>query len=133
MNSLPTLNFPTGKIGFASTVRGWDEEPRDAFRVELPDRPTMFGEWRAKFADNGNDFNVEIVSFGYLRESHLGSAHLLHRKEFFAPERDVVERLIRALFADESPKTGAALFATKKARFLGAVNFMPGWILRGDE
>ena len=61
MNSLPTLNLPTGKIGFASMIRGWDEEPRDAFRVELPDRPTMFGEWRAKFADNGNDFNVEIV------------------------------------------------------------------------
>ena len=68
MNSLPTLNLPTGKIGFASMIRGSDEEPRDAFRVELPDRPTMFGEWRAKFADNGNDFNVEIVGFGYLRK-----------------------------------------------------------------
>ena len=104
MNSLVTLNFPTGKIGFGRTVRGWDEEPRNAFRVELPDRPMMYGEWRTKFADNGNDFDVEIIGFGYLRESHLGSAYPPHRKKFSAPERGVLEEMIRALFADKSAR-----------------------------
>ena len=133
MSSLPTLNLPTGKIGFASMVRGWDEEPRDAYRVELLDRPTMYGEWRTKFADNGNDFNVEIVSFGYLRESHLGSTYLLHREKFYAAERDVLEEMIRALFADKSARALIVPFSSLKGRFLGGVNFAPGWILSNDQ
>jgi hypothetical protein len=130
MSTLPTLNFPTGKIGFAAMVRGWDEEPRNAFRVELLDRPTLYGEWRSKFIDNGNDFNVEIVSVGYGSESLLGSAYPAHRQKFSGPEQNIVEDLIRALFADQSAKPSMAPFATKNARFLGAVVFAPGWILR---
>jgi hypothetical protein len=132
MSTLPTLTFPTGKIGFASMVRGWDEEPRDAFRVELPDRPTLYGEWRPEFVDNGNDFNVEIVSVGYASKSYLGSAYPAHRKKFSGPEQNIVEYLIRALFADQSVKLSITPFTSKKARFLGAVVFVPGWILRSD-
>lgn len=134
MGSLLTLNFPTGNIGFASSVRGWDEEPRDAFRIELPNRPIMYGEWRTKFADvDRDDFNIEIVSVGYVKKGHLGSSIPIHRKKFSASEQLAVEELIRALFADPNAKAGVAPFSTKKARFLGGVNFAPGWILQSDE
>jgi hypothetical protein len=133
MNSLLTLNFPTGKIGFASLVRGWDEEPRRAFRVEMPDRPKMYGEWRSKFEANENDFNVEIISVGYIKEGYLGSTHPVHRRKFSAPEQDALEGLIRALFADQSARAGIVPFSSKTGRFLGDVSFAPGWILRSDE
>jgi hypothetical protein len=130
MNSQVTLNLPAGKIGFASSVLGWDEEPCDAFRVELQDLPTMYGEWRAKFADNENDFNVEIVSIGYVNKRHLRSPYPAHRKRFSAQQGNAVEELIHSLFADEAAKAGLAPFASQKARFLGDVSFIPGWILR---
>jgi hypothetical protein len=129
MSSLVTLNLPNGKIGFKSTVLGWDEEPRDAFRIELPDRPIVYGEWRSKFADNENDFDVEILSVGYLNVRHMGSALLVHRKKFSASEQSAVEQLIRALFADQTAIAGMVPFTSKKGRFLGAVIFVAGWIL----
>jgi hypothetical protein len=133
MGSLVTLNLPTGKVGFKSTVLGWDEEPRDAFRVELPDRPTLYGEWRPKFADNENDFDVEIVGVGYANVGYVGSPLLAHRKKFSAREQSAIEELIRALFADQTARAAIVPFSSKTARFLGVVIFAPGWILRSDE
>jgi hypothetical protein len=129
MSSLVTLNLPNGKIGFKSTVLGWDEEPRDAFRIELSARPTMYGEWRAKFASNENDFDVEIVSFGYKSVRHLGSMLPVHRTEFSASEQSAIEELIRSLFADQTARAVIVPFSSKTAHFLGAVTFAPGWIL----
>jgi len=73
-----TLNSPTiedpyylvvqtgdGKIRFGGFERGPDELPRDTFAVQLPGRILMYGEWAQKFASNGNDFDVEIISFGF--------------------------------------------------------------------
>jgi hypothetical protein len=133
MNSSVTLNLPDGKIGFNSLVLGWDEEPRQSFRAELPGQPTLYGEWRPKFADNENDFDVEIVSVGYVNERYLGSALPVHRKKFSATAQSAIERLIRALFADQTAIAGVAPFTSKKGRFLDAVIFIPGWVLRCDE
>jgi len=132
MSSLVTLNLPNGKIGFKSTVLGWDEEPRDAFRVELPDQPTAYGEWRPKFADNENDFDVEILSVGYANVRYVGSSLSAHRKKFSAREQSAIEQLIRTLFADQTARGVIVPFSSKTARFLGAVIFAPGWILRSD-
>jgi hypothetical protein len=132
MGSLPTLDFPNGRIGFASLVLGWDEEPRDAFRIELPGWPVTYGEWRPKFADNQNDFDVEIVSVGYINKGFLGSQLVNHRKKFSAQEQQVIEELVRNLFADRGARGDISPFSSKIGEFLGGVVFVPGWILRSD-
>ena len=111
-------------------ARGWDEEPCDGFFAELPGRPVMFGGWRPQFAPNGNDFDVEIASFGYLGKQYLGSEYPSHRRCLSIPEEEALERLVRALFSDQVTNAWMVPFTSRKAKFLGGVYFAPGWILR---
>jgi len=128
MGSLFTVKKPTGSVRFNASVRSWDEIGRDAFSVELPNYPVMFGEWRAKFAENKNDFDVEIVSFGFFTASSLGDPAPSHRRQFSEGDISIVEELIRALFSSPEATGQVVPFTSKKGNFLGKIHFLPDWI-----
>ena len=60
-----TLSLDGGKIRFGESGRAWDERGHDMVVVQLPSQPLMFGEWRPRWAANQNDFDVDIVTFGF--------------------------------------------------------------------
>lgn len=116
-----------GKVRFGGVERGTDEIPREVFAAQLTGRPVMYGEWRQKFAANGNDFNVEIVSFGYPPlYSVAGEAG---KESFTGTEMAAIEELVAALFASADAKNQLAAFSPhRRGAFLGSIRFVPGWI-----
>src|SRR5271156_2435671 len=61
--SRSTIILPTGRANFESVIRSWDESPQHAFSIELTGQPRLYGIWQPVFRANGDDFDVEIVSF----------------------------------------------------------------------
>ncbi len=116
-----------GKIRFGGIERGPDELPRDTFAIQLPGRTVMYGEWAQIFASNGNDFDVEIVSFGF---PPLYSVAGPEGAEIFnAMEREAIQKLIAALFSDAAATGPLPGFRPElKARFLNRIRFRPDWI-----
>jgi hypothetical protein len=96
------------------------------FTVELEHRPPLYGEWRPKWAKNGNDFNAEIMDFGLLDAGAAGLPAPNRRMAFSAEERLGIERMIRALFASADARAGTVPFSG--GNFLGTVTFLRGWI-----
>jgi hypothetical protein len=60
-----------GRVRFAGGIRGWDERGHDAYAVDV-DGKVMYGEIARTFLPNQNDFNIQIVSFGYGVREHVG-------------------------------------------------------------
>ncbi|WP_428682097.1 hypothetical protein [Reyranella sp.] len=116
-----------GKIRFGGIERGPDGVPREIFAIQLPGRTPMYGEWTQKFASNGNDFDVEIVSFGFPPlYSVAGPAGL---ETFCVVEREAVQKLIAALFSDAAATGQLFEFAPeRKGLFLNRIHFRPDWI-----
>ena len=126
-----TVALGAAKIRLAGTDRGPDELPREAFLAQLPGRLPMLGEWRQRWADNGNDFDVEVVSFGYLPS--YGLEVPLGRQTFNKEERAVAEHLIRGLFSNKAAtQKHAAFMPQRRGVFLGNVHFLWGWITFSD-
>ena len=123
------INLEGGNIRFAGFARGSDEAGHDTFEIQVPSRSALYGEFRPSFADNHNDFEIEIVSFGFLDQKNIGNTHPGSRQRFSAMEQDLIERLTTALFADPESRNGITPFTSKKGHFLGQVHFTPGWIL----
>lgn len=116
-----------GKVRFGGTERGTDELPREVFAAQLTDRPVMYGEWRQKFGANGDDFNVEIISFGY--PSSYSVAGEAGKESFARTEMAAIEELVAALFASADAKSQLAAFSPyRRGAFLGKIRFLPGWI-----
>lgn len=60
-----------GRARFAGGIRGWDERGHDAYAVDV-DGKVMCGEIARTFLADQNDFNIQIVSFGYGVREHVG-------------------------------------------------------------
>jgi hypothetical protein len=116
------------RASFAGSVRGVDEVGHFAFEVHLPSSTPFYGEYRPKRAPNGNDFDIEIVSFGFVYRDNLGNAMPTARRQFTEQQRRIVECLVKGLFADPEARKGKPIFCSQKARFLGGVYFLPRWI-----
>jgi len=56
--------FPEGRVRFSGGIRGWDERRYETFAVEI-DGDVLYGEIDNLFLPNHNDFNVQVVTFGY--------------------------------------------------------------------
>jgi hypothetical protein len=127
--SFAIVTFDTGRAAFALSGRAWDEVGHDMFAIQLHNRPVLYGEWREKWAANRNDFEVEIMSFGYRDAFRAGSPNLSDRNIFTSRERTILEDLIRRLFLSSSATKNVPSFTSTKGRFLGGVHFSDGWIL----
>jgi hypothetical protein len=128
MSSRVSVSLPIGKIVFDGVVRGGDEEGHCVFKVELPNRRVIYGEWKPVFIKNGNEFNVEIVCVGYASKFNVGNPHPRARLYFSPAEISNMEYLIQALFANSEARMQVAPFRSTKGVFLGGISFMPGWI-----
>jgi hypothetical protein len=135
-NTFDWVQFPEGRARFAGGTRGWDERGHETFAVDV-DGVEYFGEIRHAFLPNGNDFNIEIVSFGYRDEIYAGSPP--PHDPFTADELKVVQSLILQLIrsglhrADEDKPL--VLDEDPGSRFMGKVIFREGWATerRGNE
>lgn len=123
-----TIAVGAAKVRLAGIDRGADELPREAFLAQLPGRLVMLGEWRERWAENGNDFDIEIVSFGYYPPSYgLGIA--TGKQTFNMQELAMAEDLIRGLFSNVIATQKHPSFSPRRRGvFLGNIYFLPGWI-----
>ena len=123
------LKLDGGEIALGFTARAWDEFGHSLIVVKLPGRTPLYGEWTDRYAENGNDFDVEILGFGYRDGYVVGSPNLADRLIFSPDERTLVEALIRSLFSDPIARSTAMPFSNRiPPRYLGNVLFAPGWI-----
>jgi hypothetical protein len=89
-----TLSLDGGKIRFGESGRAWDERGHDMVVVQLPSQPLMFGEWRPRWAANQNDFDVDIVTFGFPRAFIVGSPDPKNRRTVTTSERLTIKELV---------------------------------------
>lgn len=127
------LQFPQGRARFSGGVRGADEEGHETFAVEVAGNE-YFGEIVRAFLPNNNDYNIEVVSFGYASDD-VGIPMLDACRTFGTEQIATVHALIVQLI-----KAGARfedrphlLMEYPTARFMGEVLFRDGWALVLNE
>ena len=124
-----TVTVGDSTIRFGAPGRAWDEKNHLLFAAQLPDRPLLYGEWQPRWSDNEHDFEVEVMDFGRIDPSSAGSPLPRHRQTFDPAERLKMENLIRSLFASADARGSTPPFSMRRARYLGGVHFLPGWIM----
>jgi hypothetical protein len=127
------FQFPEGKVRFSGGIRGWDERGYDTFAVELDDE-VVYGEIDNVFLANHNDFNLQVVSFGYGMRENVGilndgspGRHAQGRfpAAYLTSVQSLVVQLVRAALHFEDRPT--VLTEYPAAHFQGKVIFHEGW------
>lgn len=124
-----TVTRSKGRAGFESMIRCWDESPQHAFSVELTGQPTLYGIWRPKWAPDKNDFDVEVLSFGWADQNNAGNPNPVTRRKLSTEQAANVKELIIALVEDVDARKKIMPFSSKTARFLGRIEFKENWVL----
>ncbi|MBS0201026.1 MAG: hypothetical protein JSR70_11300 [Proteobacteria bacterium] len=127
------VQFPEGRARFAGTFRCWDETGRKAFALELQGNE-YFGEIQRAFLPNGNDYNIEIVSFGYGAGNCVGMQMVGTCRVFTITEIEIIQTMIIELVAagKRFPDPPSLLDQYADAHFMGEVIFRDGWILASE-
>lgn len=132
------VEFPEGRARFSGGIRGVDERGHDTVAVGIG-KQTYYGEARRSFMPNGNDFNVEIVSFGYLGKENVGEAPFDARQPLTLAQLETARILLvglvqKGLSFAERPRV---LTEYPDSRYMGKVLFRDGWALvqspEGDD
>lgn len=128
------ISLPAGKARFAGLVRGIDEAGHETVAAEIDSRE-FFGEIRRAFLPNDNDFNIEVVSFGYTRKEDLGTPMGGSRQAFSSQESLTIQTLLTQLVVagTHSGERPSLLIEYPNARFMGEVRFKDGWVMVADE
>ncbi|MBD7920887.1 MULTISPECIES: hypothetical protein [Xanthomonas] len=128
------VQFPEGRARFSGLVRGVDELGHETFAVEV-DGIEFFGEIQTAFLPNNNDYNIEVVSFGYGSEKSLGMPMLDGCQIFSQAQVNTIQALIVQLIAagTKFPNRPSILTEYPTAHFMGQVIFRDGWILVTDD
>ena len=130
-NYLPTVELTGGTVGFIGMARGVDEMGHEVFQIQLRNDSVLYGEYKKRFLENGNDFNIEIISFGLIDRKNFGNNNLDSFRKFREDQVDLIRSLIIQLFtSDDAVEARKPIddFWYETARFLGEVYFLPGWI-----
>lgn len=122
--------FPEGRARFSGGVRGADEQGHETFAIEV-DGEECFGEIARTFLPNGNDYNIEVVAFGYGSDSYVGMPVLDACRTFTMAQIDRIHALaIRLIEAGARFEDRPHLLKEyPNARFMGEVIFRDGWAL----
>ena len=91
-------------------------------------RRALYGIWSQRWAPNGNDFDVEIVSFGWASTSNTGNPNPVTRTRLSAKQAADVKALVLALFQNAEVRNRTAPFVNKPEQFLGRIDFKVDWI-----
>jgi hypothetical protein len=120
--------FTGARIGFAGVVWDADHAAHDLFKIERASEPALFGDYFSiSPTDNDNDFNTEIVLFGYPGRLDVGNPDSTLRQRFTAEECQTIEHLIRSFFSDPNTFNDQIL---PPVRCLGGVTFRSNWIIQ---
>ncbi len=126
-----SVETPAGRIALYGNVRGGDELGHNMFRIDLKNRPTLYGEYKQKFSDNQYDFDIEIVSFGFRNPRYVGDPGDPLKISLTAEDRVSAENLLQLLFGDNPEGNKArkdiGVFSIPQSKFLGRLHFIPGW------
>ena len=128
------VDLPEGRARFSGGGRAWDEKVHDIFGVDVEGRE-YFGEIRPAFLPNNNDYNIEVLSFGYGSNTSVGMPMLESCQTFTMAQATIVEALVTQLidagtrFVDRPP----VLAEFPHAHFMGKVIFRDGWVIRTSE
>ena len=128
------LELAGGRARFAGDIRGFDELGHETFAVEVDGRE-YFGEIGNIFLPNGNDYNMEVISFGYGSAGDVGMPMLGTCRVFTAAEIATIQALVVQLIAAGTRfrDRPSLLREYPNAHFMGQVVFRDGWILASDE
>lgn len=128
------VQFPEGRARFSGGVRGVDEQGHDTIAVEVGG-DEYFGEVQRKFLSNNNDYNVEVISFGYREKTSLGMPMRGSCRIFTAAEVKIIETLIAKLISAGLHFIDRPYLLNEypNASFMGKVIFRDGWVLVMNE
>ena len=130
--------FPEGRARFSGGIRGWDERGYDTFAVEI-NGEVVYGDIARTFLPNHNDFNVQVVSFGYgMRESvgilneygSLPNAQGIFPAAYLQRVQSLVVQLLRA--AQNFEELPLVLTEFPNGHFQGKLIFPKGWAVGAD-
>lgn len=120
--------FAEGRARFSGGIRGGDERGYDTFAVDI-DGDVRYGEIDNIFLPNHNDFNIQVVSFGYGMQGNVGNPHPNARGAYTEAElrivRTLVVQLVQAGLSFQDRPT--VLTEYPNAHFQGKVVFREGW------
>ncbi len=125
------MQFAEGRARFAGGVRGVDERGHETFAVEV-DGVEYFGEIVSAFLPNDNDYNIEVVSFGFADEGFAGEelrpgiALVLSEAQVATVAGIIRQLIVEGARMDDPPHL---LVQYPNARFMGGVLFRDGWVL----
>ena len=122
-----------GTAQFAGSIRGVDDNGHDVFRVSLVGLPAMYGEWRPKFAENGNDFDIEIPGFGWGDKLNIANPAPTARIKCSATDIAKIMEAVSSLFSSKQATSQISPFTSRVGRFLGHLIFLPGWIIEASR
>lgn len=132
------VDFKEGRARFSGGIRGWDEIGHQTFAVELDGR-SLHGEVRKNFLPDGENFNIQIISFGYFSKDDVAMPRPGQSSAVFsATGAEKAESLILQLVAyaselDESEQRPFVMSVTEKSHFMGRVFFSEDWIFISED
>ena len=129
------VQLQEGRARFSGGVRGIvDEQRHETFAVEV-DGIEYFGEIEAKFLPNNNDYNIEVLWFGYGSNTSVGMPMLGSCQKFTLVEIEAIQTLIVQLIdaGTRFSKRPSILTEFPDAHFMGEVTFRDGWVISTSE
>lgn len=123
------IQFPEGRARFSGIFRGWDEQGRQTFALELQGAE-YFGEIKDVFNEGSASYGFSISDFGYGRGELVGMPGTGVRRAFKEDEVLVAKSLIAGLIrAGLEFKNRPSIFLPEDiAHFNGEIIFQEGWI-----
>jgi hypothetical protein len=133
MKAFDWFESPEGRARFSGSIAGYvfsvDERPHETFCVEV-NGLDFFGEIHKIFDENGNNYNIEILSFGYKNKEDAGAPVDENWTVAFTKlQIEWIANIIRQLISVAS-KIDDPPFVLRRAKelFLGNVIFKNGWV-----
>jgi hypothetical protein len=129
------IDFPQGRVRYAGGRRGRDEPPIDTFAIEIHGR-VYYGQIQELFLPDRCSYNLEVVSFGWLKHDWLGSKpDPKHCAAFTLNGLSEVQALICQVVPvwrnlEDRP---AILYESAQTHFAGEIIFRDGWALLTED
>jgi len=129
MGTFDWVSFEQGRARFSGGIRGADERGHETFAIEI-DGTEYFGEINMSFLQNGNDYNLEIISFGHYDQGYVGSEFCDIRKKFSKKEIENIKSTIDNLIKYYSNLEKKPYIMTEydNSHFAGDIIYRNGWI-----
>jgi len=129
------IEFPQGRVRYAGGKRGRDEPPIETFAVEIHGW-VYYGQVLTVFLSAQNNYNLEVVSFGWLKHDWLGvEPDPEYCASFTLNELSEVQSLVCHAVStwrnlEDRP---AILYESAQTHFMGEISFRDGWALVKDD